>query len=59
MGGWFALRSGLLQISPRAPDWLIGPGGLHANPLGGVVGIVVLSLLLMRQLTALARAARP
>ena len=59
VGGWFALRSGLLQISPSAPDWLIGPGGLHANPLGGLVGIVVLSLLLMYQLTALARAARP
>ena len=59
VGGWFALRSGLLQVSPSAPEWLIGPGGAHANPLGGVVGIVALSLLLWRQLTALARAARP
>ena len=59
VGGWFALRAGLLQISPSAPEWLIGPGGLHANPLGGVVGIAALSLLLVGQLTALAKAARP
>ena len=59
VGGWFALRSGLLQVSPSAPEWLIGPGGAHANPLGGLVGIIALSVLLWRQLTALARAARP
>ena len=59
VGGWFALRSGVLQISPSAPVWLIGPGGVHANPLGGLVGIIALCVLLWRQLTALARAARP
>ena len=59
VGGWFALRSGLLQVSPSAPEWLIGPGGAHANPLGGLVGIIALSVLLWRQLTALAKAARP
>ena len=59
VGGWFALRAGLLQVSPRAPEWLIGPGGAHANPLGGLVGIIALSVLLWRQLTALAKAARP
>ena len=47
------------EISPSAPVWLIGPGGVHANPLGGLVGIIALCVLLWRQLTALARAARP
>lgn len=56
VGGWFALQSGLIQWSPLSPQWLTGPGG---NPLGGVVGILALSALLVRQLTALAKAARP
>ena len=59
VGGWFALQGGLLQISPSAPLWLIGPGGAHPNPLGGVVGIAALTVLLSRQLTALAKAPRP
>ena len=59
VGGWFALQGGLLQISPSAPQWLIGPGGAHPNPLGGLVGIAALTVLLGRQLTALARAPRP
>ena len=59
VGGWFALQGGLLQISPSAPQWLIGPGGAHPNPLGGLVGIAALSVLLGRQLTALAKAPRP
>ncbi|MEB3159065.1 MAG: CPBP family intramembrane glutamic endopeptidase [Synechococcus sp.] len=56
VGGWFVLQAGLLQWSPQIPLWLIGPGG---NPLGGLVGILAMSLLLGVQLTALARAARP
>lgn len=59
VGGWFALQGGLLQISPSAPQWLIGPGGVHPNPIGGLVGIAALTVLLSRQLTALARAPRP
>ena len=59
VGGWFALRAGLLQFSPDAPTWLVGPGGIHANPLGGIIGIGTLMVLLWRQLTALANAARP
>ena len=59
VGGWFALQGGLLQISPSAPQWLIGPGGAHPNPIGGLVGIAALPVLLSRQLTALARAPRP
>ena len=56
VGGWFVLQAGLLQWSPQAPLWLVGPGG---NPLGGLVGILAMGLLLGVQLTALARAARP
>ena len=59
VGGWFALQGGLLQISPGAPQWLIGPGGAHPNPLGGLVGIAALTVVLGLQLTALAKAPRP
>jgi MYXO-CTERM domain-containing protein len=46
VGGWFALQSGLLQLAPTAPAWLIGPGGSGANPIGGVLGWLGLGLLL-------------
>ena len=59
VAGWFLLQGGLLQISPDAPLWLVGPGLSNTNPLGGVVGIMALSTLLMIQLTAVARAPRP
>lgn len=56
VGGWFALQSGLMQLSPASPEWLTGPGG---NPLGGLVGIIAMAGLLRIQLTAWASAARP
>lgn len=59
VGGWFLLQGGLLQLSPDVPAWLAGPGGLHPNPLGSLVAILALLLLLGRQLTAVASAARP
>ena len=59
VGGWFLIQSGLVQLSPDAPAWLVGPGGLSPNPLGGLVGIGGLLMLLAIQLTAVARAARP
>ena len=46
VAGWFALQSGLLQLAPTAPSWLIGPGGSGANPIGGVLGWLGLGLLL-------------
>lgn len=46
VGGWFALEKGLLEISPDAPAWLIGPGAGSANPIGGVVGLAALAALL-------------
>ena len=48
VAGWFLLQNGLLELSSQSPTWLIGPGGNHANPLGGAVGIGVLAMLLWR-----------
>ena len=59
VAGWFLLQNGLLQLSPDAPAWLVGPGNANANPLGGVVGMTGLLVLLLFQLTAVARALRP
>ena len=46
VGGWFALQSGLIQLSPAAPAWLVGPGGANPNPIGGLFGWLGLGLLL-------------
>ena len=59
VAGWFLLQSGLLQLSPDAPSWLVGPGSSNANPLGGAIGLGGLLGLLSLQLTAVARALRP
>ena len=57
VAGWFLLQNGLLQLSPNAPPWLVGPGGYSPNPLGGLVGIITLLILLLIQRKAVARAA--
>ena len=59
VAGWFLLQNGLLQLSPNAPPWLVGPGGYSPNPLGGLVGIISLLILLLIQRTAVAKALRP
>jgi len=59
VAGWFLLQSGLLQLSPDAPSWLVGPGSSNPNPLGGAIGLGGLLGLLSLQLTAVARALRP
>ena len=59
VAGWFLLQSGLLELSPNAPSWVVGPGGNAPNPLGGAVGLISLLMLLLIQHTAVARAARP
>jgi len=46
VGGWFALQNGLIQLSPAAPAWLVGPGGANPNPIGGLFGWLGLLLLL-------------
>ena len=57
VAGWFLLQSGLLELSPNAPSWVVGPGGHSPNPLGGLVGIISLLILLLIQRRAVARAA--
>ena len=59
VAGWFLLQSGLLELSPNAPSWVVGPGGNAPNPLGGAVGLISLLILLLIQRTAFAKAARP
>ncbi len=43
VGGWFLLNSGLIQFSPNAPDWLVGPGEFAPNPIAGFLAITALS----------------
>ncbi len=59
VGIWFLLNTELIQLSPEAPEWLVGVGGLTPNPIGSVVGISVLMAMLWRQITALEIARRP
>lgn len=46
VGGWFALQGGLIELSPGAPAWIVGPGGAMPNPIGGLIGLAGLSALL-------------
>ena len=38
VGGWFLVQTGVLQISPGAPAWWVGPGFADINPIGGLLG---------------------
>ncbi|MBM5803208.1 MAG: CPBP family intramembrane metalloprotease [Cyanobacteria bacterium K_DeepCast_35m_m2_155] len=50
VGGWFALQNGLIELSPAAPAWLLGPGGANPNPIGGLFGMLgLLTLLWVRR----------
>ena len=51
VGGWFLVQKGLLQISPAAPAWWVGPGGADINPIGGLIGWIGLMLLLLGRKT--------
>ena len=42
VGIWFLLNNGLVEISNEAPIWLVGPGNIPTNPLGGLYGISLL-----------------
>lgn len=46
VGGWFLVQKGLLQLSPAAPGWWVGPGGADINPIGGLIGWIGLGALL-------------
>ena len=39
VGLWFLANNGLLAISTKSPKWLVGPGNINTNPLGGIFGI--------------------
>ncbi|MDC2976740.1 CPBP family intramembrane metalloprotease [Prochlorococcus sp. AH-736-E02] len=39
VGLWFITNNGLLEISKNSPKWLVGPGTVNTNPLGGIFGI--------------------
>ena len=42
VGIWFLINNGLIEISKDAPLWLVGPGNINTNPLGGGYGISLL-----------------
>ena len=42
VGLWFIANNGLLFISKNAPIWLVGPGTINTNPLGGLFGICLM-----------------
>ena len=42
VGLWFITNNGLIEISANAPKWLVGPGTLNTNPLGGILGISIM-----------------
>ena len=46
VGIWFLMNNGLLEISKDAPIWLVGPGNINTNPLGGFYGITLLMMML-------------
>lgn len=47
VGGWFALQAGLIEVSLSAPAWLVGPGTISPNPIGGVLGWIGLSYIVL------------
>ena len=44
VGLWFITNNGLLEISKNAPKWLVGPGTINTNPLGGIFGISLMAV---------------
>tara|TARA_Y100000991_G_scaffold102846_1_gene77485 strand:+ start:736 stop:1596 length:861 start_codon:yes stop_codon:yes gene_type:complete len=47
VGLWFVINNGLINIYNMAPIWLVGPGNVNTNPLGGLYGINLLFVLLI------------
>ena len=45
VGIWFLINNGLVEISKDAPIWLVGPGNINTNPLGGFYGITLLIMM--------------
>ena len=44
VGSWFITNNGLLEISKNSPKWLVGPGTVNTNPLGGIFGISLMAI---------------
>ena len=44
VGLWFITNNGLLEISKNSPKWLVGPGIINTNPLGGIFGISLMAI---------------
>ena len=44
VGLWFITNNGLLEISKNSPKWLVGPGSVNTNPLGGIFGISLMAI---------------
>ena len=42
VGLWFITNNGLFFISKNTPMWLVGPGSINTNPLGGFFGICLM-----------------
>lgn len=51
VGLWFIANNGLLVISEDSPKWLVGPGTINTNPLGGTFGILLMILFCFLYLT--------
>ena len=50
VGIWFLINNGLIEISKDAPIWLVGPGNINTNPLGGFYGITLLIMIFFYKL---------
>ncbi|AAQ00697.1 Metal-dependent membrane protease [Prochlorococcus marinus subsp. marinus str. CCMP1375] len=59
VGLWFLIDADLIEILPTTPTWIVGPGSVTPNPIGGLIGIVCLALTLFCYRTAFAIAERP
>ena len=44
VGLWFITNNGLVEISKNSPKWLVGPGTINTNPLGGIFGIFLIAI---------------
>ena len=53
VGLWFIANNGLLFISKDSPIWLVGPGIINRNPLGGFYGISIMIIFCLFYLESL------
>ena len=58
VGLWFISNNGLLLISKDSPKWLVGPGTINTNPLGGIFGISLMIIFCIFYLLSLKKKIR-